>query len=81
LRELRWIVPPRRLPLRGGMTARAGGGARYSLQGAVAGAGETTPLLLLHEIVDVSARDSRASAVDPVTRRVVATQPLALRCP
>jgi hypothetical protein len=37
--------------------------------------------LLVNEIADVSARDSRATAVDPDTRRVVAAQPLALRCP
>jgi len=38
-------------------------------------------LLLLDEITDISARDSRATAVDPATRRVIAVQPLALRCP
>jgi len=53
---------------------------RYSLRGTVAGAGGTA-LLLVDEIADVSPRDSRATAVDPETRRVVAAQPLALRCP
>jgi len=38
-------------------------------------------LLLLDEIADVLVRDSRTTAVDPVTRRVLAAQPLALRCP
>jgi len=38
-------------------------------------------LLLLDEIADVLVRDSRATAVDPVTRRLLAAQPLALRCP
>lgn len=87
LRALRWVVPPQRMRLRGGMIAsplstswRGGKGVRYSLRGTVAGSGGGT-LLLLHEIADVSVRDSRATAVDADTRRVVAAQPLALRCP
>jgi len=59
---------------------RTNPGTRYSLRGAVAAAGGDR-LLLLDEITDISARDSRATAVDPATRRVLATQPLALRCP
>jgi hypothetical protein len=84
LRALRWVVRPRRLPLRGGMIAATGSSraARYSLRGAVAGAGDDgARLLLLDEITDVSARGARATAVDAVTGRVVAAQPLALRCP
>jgi hypothetical protein len=82
LRELHWVVRPQRVPLRGGMItgARAAGARRYSLRGAVPGSGGTT-LLLIHEIADVAVRDSRATAVDVDTRRVVAAQPLALRCP
>jgi len=80
LRQLHWVVGPRRLPLRGGMITAARSGTRYSLRGTVPGSAGST-LLLLHEIADVSARDSRATAVDADTRRVVATQPLALRCP
>lgn len=80
LRELQWVVRPRRMKLSGGMIARTTGGVRYSLRGTVAGPGGGT-LLLLNEIADVSARDSRATAVDAETRRVVAAQPLALRCP
>jgi hypothetical protein len=78
---VRWIVRPARGKLTGGMlTASAGGVHRYSVRGAVAGPGGG-PLLLLDEIADVSARDSRAIAIDPATRRTVAVQPLALRCP
>ena len=82
LRELHWVVRPQRLPLRGGMihAGKSGVGPRYSLRGSVAGPGSST-LLLVNEIADVSARDSRATAVDPDSRRVVAAQPLALRCP
>lgn len=82
LRELRWVVPPERTRLTGGMIPRTSPGRRYSVRGTVSGAGPGDgTLLLLDEIVDVSARESRATAVDPATRRVVAAQPLALRCP
>ena len=82
LRELRWVIRPLRVGLRGGrMRVPAGRPAvRYSVRGAVAGIGGGM-LLLLDEIADVLVRDSRATAVDPVTRRVLAAQPLALRCP
>jgi len=79
LQHLRWVREPERLRLVGGMV-RTKPGTRYSLRGAVAAAGGDR-LLLLDEITDISARDSRATAVDPATRRVVAAQPLALRCP
>jgi hypothetical protein len=77
--EVRWIRKPERLRLVGGMV-HTNPGTRYSLRGAVMAAGGNQ-LLLLDEITDVSARDSRATAVDLATRRVVAAQPLALRCP
>jgi len=78
---VRWVVRPIRPRLQRGMIAPANAGARrYSLRGAVAGPGGGL-LLLLEEFADVSARDSRATAVDPATRRVVAAAPLALRCP
>ncbi|HYX82924.1 MAG TPA: hypothetical protein VE714_11065 [Gemmatimonadales bacterium] len=85
LRALRWVVPPRRLALRGGMIVsdakrRAHGAARYSLRGAISGP-RHTQLLLLDEITDVSARDARAIAVDGATGRIMAAQPLALHCP
>ena len=80
LHELRWIVRPQRTRLTGGMIPRTSTGVRYSVRGTVAGPGGGT-LLLLDEIADVSARDSRAMAVDAATRHVVAAQPLALRCP
>ncbi len=82
LRDLRWVIRPLRVGLRGGrMRAPARRPAvRYSVRGAVAGAGGGM-LLLLDEIADVLVRDSRTTAVDPATRRVLAAQPLALRCP
>jgi len=40
-----------------------------------------TVVALLDEIADVAPRDSRANAVDVATRRLIAAQPLALRCP
>ena len=82
LRELQWVIRPLRVGLRGGrMRAPARRPAvRYSVRGAVAGVGGGM-LLLLDEIADVLVRDSRTTAVDPVTRRVLAAQPLALRCP
>lgn len=82
LHNLHWVVRPQRLPLQGGMirAGKSGAGARYSLRGSVAGR-DGDSFLLVDEIADVSARDSRATAVDPETRRIVAAQPLALRCP
>ena len=77
--NVRWVVRPVRSRLTNGMI-QSGKASRYSLRGAVARP-NAAPLLLLDEIADVSAGDSRASAVDPETGRVVATQPLALRCP
>jgi hypothetical protein len=79
LNQMRWVRKPERLRLVGGMV-RTSPGTRYSLRGAVA-AGGGDHLLLVDEITDISARDSRATAVDPATRRVIAAQPLALRCP
>jgi hypothetical protein len=76
--DLRWAVRPQRVRLAGGTIPAAA--RRYSLRGAVAGAGGGT-LLLIDEIADVSVKDSRALAVDADTRSVVAEQPLALRCP
>jgi hypothetical protein len=80
LRHLRWVVRPARLRLVKGMIVRTNSGVRYSLRGAVASSGGGV-LLLVDEIADVSPRDSRLTAVDGTTRRVVAAQPLALRCP
>ena len=86
LHQVRWVVRPRRLRLRGGIIGSASSSARsavrYSLRGAVAGPGSgSNMLLLIDEFADVSTRDSRATAVDQETRRVVVAQPLALRCP
>jgi hypothetical protein len=81
LRELRWVIRPQRLGLHGEMIRSPAGrpAVRYSVRGAVAGSGGDM-MLLLDEIADVSTRDSRATAVDVTTRRLVAAQPLALRC-
>jgi hypothetical protein len=78
LHELRWVVRPQRRRLHGGMITAQG--VRYSLRGAVAGPGGGA-LLLVDEIAEVSPRDSRALAIDVEARRVIAAQPLALRCP
>ena len=78
LNELRWVIRPMRAKLTGGMMRS--GPSRYSLRGTVTGPGGQ-PLLLVNEIGDVSLSDSRATAVDVTKRRVVAAQPLALRCP
>jgi hypothetical protein len=78
LNELRWVIRPVRAKLTAGMMRS--GPRRYSLRGTVAGPGGE-PLLLVNEIGDVSLRDSRATAVELTKRRVVAAQPLALRCP
>lgn len=85
LGTLRWVVPPRRIRLHGGMIAagtanRKNPAVRYSLRGVVTAA-RGKHLLLLDEISDGSARDARATAVDATNGRVVAAQPLALRCP
>jgi len=77
LHELRWVARPRRLALQRGMTSQ---GIRYSVRGWVTGSGGGT-LLLVDQIADVSARGSRATVLDAATRSVVASQPLALRCP
>jgi hypothetical protein len=77
---LRWVIGPLRSRLSNGMTSE-GGPARYSLRGVVTGPGGDDALLLLDEIADVAPRESRATAVDPDSRHVIATRPLALRCP
>jgi hypothetical protein len=82
LTTLRWVVRPQRTRLVGGVVAgKAGSSAkRYSLRAAVVGrSGE--PILLVDEIAEDALRDSRATAVDAGKRRVIAAQPLALRCP
>jgi hypothetical protein len=78
LNKLRWIVQPRRIRLKGGMIPRTTAGVRYSLRGILAAYGI---VILVDEIADVSPRDSRATAIDVDARRIVAAQPLALRCP
>lgn len=80
LHDLRWVLRPLRSRLSNGMAASGKGPSRYSLRGTVAGVSGGA-WLLVDEIADVAPGDSRASAVDPETGRVVATQPLALRCP
>jgi hypothetical protein len=74
-RGLRWIVRPTRGRLVRGMMSEGRNRQRYSLRGAVG------PLVLVHEIAEVNARDSRAIAVRADNGRIIAAQPLALRCP
>jgi hypothetical protein len=78
LGKLRWVVRPRRIRLTGGMIPRSTPGVRYSLRGSVAGNGI---IILVNEIADVSARDSRVTAISVESRDIFAAQPLALRCP
>ena len=80
LRNLHWVVGPQRTRLTRGMIPRTSTARRYSVRGTVSGPGGGT-LLLLDEIADVSARDSRAMVLDPTSGRIIAAQPLALRCP
>ena len=82
LRHLHWVVRPTRLRLVRGMIARGttGRGRRYSVQGAVTSSGGRA-LLLVDEFADIAPHDSRATAVDVDSRRIIAAQPLALRCP
>jgi hypothetical protein len=80
----RWLLGPTRAALVGGFMRGAAGRPappRYVLRGAVAFPPEHGVLLLIDAIFDVSPRASRSFVVDPRTRRVVATQPLALHCP
>jgi hypothetical protein len=81
LRRLHWLVRPARARLARGMMPPGRNGVRYSLRGTIGGLREPAPLLLVHEVADVAARDSRATAVESGDGRVVAAQPLALRCP
>ena len=80
LKDVRWVMRPQRTRLVGGVMPRGSTSKRYSVRGALAGQGKE-PLLLLDEIAEDALRDSRATAVDAGTRRVIAAQPLALRCP
>jgi hypothetical protein len=80
----RWLLGPTRSPLRGGFMRGPDGRPappRYVLRGVVAFPPEHGALLLVDAIFDVSPRASRSIVVDPRAPRVVATQPLALRCP
>jgi len=77
MKRLRWIIKPRHVRLTGGMIPATSGGVRYSLRGSV----ESGALILIDEIADVSARDSRATARFRESGEIFATQPLALRCP
>jgi hypothetical protein len=85
LRALHWLMWPVRARLVRGMMPPGRNGVRYSLRGTVGGlrgpGGGPVPLLLVHEVAEVAARDSRATAVESGGGRVVAAQPLALRCP
>ncbi len=78
-----WVLRPVRERLEGGLVRRPGG-TRYVLRGAVAYPPAAGNLLLVDRVADVAPAESRALVVEPERRgsgaRVIATQPLALRC-
>jgi hypothetical protein len=75
-RHFTWVIGPLRAPLSGGVTSAR----RPVLRGATAGLRAHHSLLIVDEMADVAAADSRTIVVDPGTRRLLASQPLALRC-
>ena len=77
LTGVHWVTRPVRARLARGLLAN---GVRYVLRGAVVYPPSGGELLLVDRIADVEAERARSLAVDPWTRRVVAAQPLALRC-
>ncbi|OLC08376.1 MAG: hypothetical protein AUH42_01575 [Gemmatimonadetes bacterium 13_1_40CM_70_11] len=80
--RFRWVMRPVRFRLRGGLADAAAGlaGVRYVLRGTALAPDDAGELLLIDEVNDASPAASRALAVDPWGRRVLAAQPLALRC-
>src|SRR2546422_115757 len=80
--QLRWGMRPVRFRLRVGLAESESGmaGVRYVLRGTGLAPGDAGELLLIDEVNDASPAASRALAVDPWRRRVLAAQPLALRC-
>ncbi|MBI1967622.1 MAG: hypothetical protein HYS40_06505 [Gemmatimonadetes bacterium] len=72
-----WVMRPVRARLVGGLLED---GVRYVLRGVVIHPPSERELLLVDRIADVEAEQARALAIDPWARRVVAAQPLALRC-
>jgi hypothetical protein len=78
LHNLKWVIKPRRIRLEGGMIPTGNAGVRYSLRAPVAPGGV---YVLIDEIVDVAASGSRATARNLESGDLVASQPLALRCP
>ena len=83
-RRIAWVTRPVRVRLRGGGVVpqehSAPLGVRYVLHGWTARGDGDGPLLLIDQIAEVSALDSRTLVVDPHGPRVLAAQPLALRC-
>lgn len=75
--RLSWVTQPRRSPLVGGQLRV---GVRYVLRGVVQHPGAGRELLLVDRIDDVDLDAARRLVVDPWSRRVLAAQPLALRC-
>ncbi len=85
LRHLTWVMTPVRAKLVGGLMRPAAdpaapATARFVLRGSISLSGSTGELLLVDQFDDVVPRNSRTKAVDTGAGRVVATQPLALRC-
>lgn len=73
----RWVMRPVRARLRGGLLSD---GVRYVLRGIVLYPPSDRELLLVDRIADVETRRALALVVDPWSRRLIAAQPLALRC-
>ena len=78
---LGWVMAPMRSRLSAGPAPveRRTGALRYVLHGRVAYP-PSGALLLIDQIDDVRARDSRVLIVDPGSGQLLATQPLALTC-
>lgn len=77
VRQLTWVTRPHRAPLVGGQLRD---GVRYVLRGVVRYPVSGRDLLLIDRIDDVDLDAAREMVVDPKSRRVLAAQPLALRC-
>lgn len=75
--HMHWVMRPVRARFAGNLLAE---GVRYALRGVVVYPPTERELLLVDRIADVEAGAARRLAVDPWQRRVVAAQPLALRC-
>jgi hypothetical protein len=76
---LGWLLAPVRARLSSEGASKGAGALRYVLRGRVAYP-PVGSLLLVDQIDDVRARNSRTLIIDPASGRLLATQPLALAC-